>query len=105
MKKGLIVVSLLCVFLVSGCGCTSNSKENVMKKYANDYYEKFIKDYSEGNDAVEITLEMLENTNKLGKTKYDLDKLKGCKSSSKVTFTLKANSKKIEDTKIKLNCN
>lgn len=104
MKKGFIIISCLAVFLLSGCGCTSNNKESIMKDYGNDYYKKFMKDYAEGNDAVEITIEMLEEANKRGNTSYDLSKLKGCTSSSKVIFTLKKNSTDIQKTEYKLNC-
>lgn len=103
MKKK-IVLGCLCVLLVSGCGCTSTSKESVMKNYATDYYKKFMKDYAEGNDVVEVSIEMLENANKNGNTSYDLKKLEGCKSSSKVIFTLKKNSSSIKNTEYKLNC-
>lgn len=104
MKKGIIMVSCLCVFVLSGCGCTTNNKEQVMKEYAIDYYNQFMKDYVEGIDNVEISIEMLENANKNAKTSYDLDKLEGCKTSSKVIFTLKKDSKDIKNTEYKLNC-
>lgn len=103
MKKR-VLISLFCVLLLSGCGCTANSKEAVMKEYATDYYKKFMKDYIEGADVAEVNIEMLENANKSKKTSYDLKKLEGCTSSSKVIFTLKSNSNDIKSTDYKLNC-
>lgn len=104
MKKGLILMSCLGIFLFSGCGCNSNSEKALMEEYAKDYYNSFMKDYAEGNDAVEINIEMLENANENGGKSYDLDKLKNCKSSSKVIFTLKKNSTSIAETEYDLNC-
>lgn len=105
MKKGLIVIAVLSVLLLSGCGCNSNSEKSLMKKYATDYYNEFMKDYAEGNDVVEIDIDMLKNANENGGKSYDLDKLKNCKSSSKVIFTVKKNSNEIDKTEFELNCN
>lgn len=104
MKKGLIIISCLAVFVLSGCGCTSHNEEAIMKEYGTDYYKKFMKDYAEGNDVVEVSIEMLEHSNERENTSYDLSKLKECKSSSKVIFTLKKNSSDIQSTDYKLNC-
>lgn len=104
MKKGMLIISCFIVLLLSGCGCTSHNKESIMKEYGTDYYKKFMKDYAEGNDAVEITIEMLEEANKREVASYDLSKLKGCTSSSKVIFTLKKNATDIQKTEYKLNC-
>ena len=104
MKKLLISVALICVLFVSGCGCNNNSKEAIMKKYADDYYDKFMKDYVIGNDVVEISIEMLENANKNAGTDYDLSKLDTCKKTSKIVFTLKTDSNKVSKTEYDLNC-
>ena len=104
MKKKILCIAFISVLLISGCGKGKTSEEKLMEKYAKDYYESYMKDYVIGTNSVEITIEMLENAKKNADADYDLDKLKNCKSTSKVTFNLKGDENEIASTTFDLDC-
>lgn len=95
MKK--ILILMLPIIMIN-IGCT-NKKEKIFEEYARNYYEKHMKSVNKMNSAT-ITLENLLNANKEEKK---LNKLKKCKSTSKVIFNIDEN-KNIKKTIIELNC-
>ncbi|MDD2434886.1 MAG: hypothetical protein PHO63_01385 [Bacilli bacterium] len=99
MKKGLVILLVILSFLLIGCVKDNLDKEEkYLKEYATDYYNKFM---TSKLDSYEITISMLEESNKTDQTDYDLSKLKSCKNDSYVTITIE-NEEKIYD--FKLNC-
>lgn len=104
MKKKMLCSALICVLFVCGCGKGKTAEEKVMEEYAKDYYKNYMQDYVIGTNSVEITIEMLENAKKNADADYDLDKLKDCKSTSKVTFNLKGDKNEIASTTFDLDC-
>lgn len=85
MKKNLILLLGLSLLILVGCG-NKDKYQDIMKEYATDYYEKYMKDITM-NEYV-ITLDMLENANEKVNSNYDLSKLDKCEDTSSVTITL-----------------
>ncbi len=105
MKKFLIVsVAALSLFAV-GCGKKKNDEktdgkgtaakskqEEVMEKYAKDYYVKFMNKYL--TDPV-VSLEDLRKSNEGGYTDYDLKELEKCKDTSTTDLKLKEGTNEV----------
>ncbi len=95
MKKAIIVLLVILLIPVVGCGKKGFSKEEkIMKEYATDYYEKYMSLIK--LESYDIDISMLEQTNQLKETNYDLDKLKKCQKDSYVTIKVEKEEKKYE---------
>ena len=95
MKK--IIILIIPVLLLCGC----DSKEKIFSKYAKEYYESYMQ-MIDDVDSVVITLDDLKNASSEGE--YNLDKLKKCENSSKITLYIEKETKVIKSEKIELNC-
>ncbi len=102
MKKSLILISLLCVLFVSGCGNNKKAYETKLEQYGKDYFEKYV--VVQGLDEVVISIADLKNANEKAGTNYDLKKLSKCSDDTKVKFTIEKNTKEIKETNFELNC-
>jgi len=102
MKKILALTVVALTFLVGGCGTSQKDYEKTMESYGKDYFEKYMT--VQGLDEVEITISMLKNANQNANANYDLSKLEKCNDDSKVTFSLKKDTREIENTTFDLNC-
>ncbi len=99
MKKGIIFLG--CLFLLAGC---ESSNEKLMKEYATDYYNTYMKNVT-GLSEARITLENLKNVNKQeGKEKYDLKKLEKCSDESYVSLILVEGKNEIDTIETHLEC-
>ena len=95
MKK--LILLIIPILLFTGC----SNKEKVFKKYAEEYYETYMK-MIDNVDEVVITLDDLMNASNEGE--YDLSSLKKCEKSSKITFKVEKDTKVLKYEKIELKC-
>jgi hypothetical protein len=105
MQKIVVIFIVISIFLLSGCNnkeAKQEQYEQLMQQYGVDYYEKFgHKQIS--NFSVDIAAMKKANDKEL--TSYDLEKLKNCDDSSKVTFTIDIeNNWSIVDTEFEMTC-
>lgn len=99
MKK--IIIFVMTIILVSGCGMSKEKYEKILEGYAKTYYERHM-DGVDNQQQAEITLQMLKKANEVGDG-YDLSKLKKCKDSTTVIINLDEN-KNIVGYEYKLKC-
>lgn len=95
MKK--IIILIIPIIILTGC----TKKEQTFEKYAREYYENYMKMVN-NVDSVTITLEDLKNAK--DEDGYDLKTLEKCDGSSKITFNINKETKKIENKKIDIKC-
>ena len=94
MKKIIILIPLL---LLTGC----TNKEKLFEQYAKTYYENHMKMVN-NIDSVTITLDDLKNAST--QDEFDMNKLKKCKTDSKITFYLDKDTKEIKNEKKDIKC-
>lgn len=85
MKKTFIILLCFSVVFLSGCGKKDKYQE-IMKEYAIDYYEKYMKMVD--MDEYVITIDMLKNANEKVNSNYDLKILDKCNNKSSVTIII-----------------
>lgn len=98
MKKLLLV--FMASLLLTGCSNEEKQKEQ-LEEASRSYYEKYMSGVKGSNEAV-VTLEMLNKAKETNNDDYKLSALKGCKSHSKVTFTV--SDEGLVDPKFELAC-
>lgn len=99
MKKIFLILSIF--FLI---GCNNQQKyQDIMKEYATTFYNK----YQIGQTGLTnptVSIEQLENANKLKNDNFDLKKLDNCTKDSYVEFKIDQNTNEIIATEYHLNC-
>ena len=96
-KKALLIIGVLLVIIILlvvivTMGPSKHKQEEIMKDYATDYYNTYMKKVK-GLDIAEVNLDMLKKVNEQDLKDYDLKKLKGCKDTSVVKMHLSKENK------------
>lgn len=104
MKKALMFLLVLGLFVCTGCGeKKSNKYESTMKEYATDYYNMLLKG-TEGLTSTKISLSQLKEAVDLQIVDYDMSKLSKCKDESYVEITIDQSTNDIDDIKYYMSC-
>ena len=107
MKKLIFISLIILTFFITGCGNNKEKRlakyQSIMEEYSKDYFENYFKDIV-GLDVLEISINMLENANKVANANYDLSKLKDCDKSSTIMLFLSNNGNNIKRYQYNLNC-
>lgn len=99
MKKWTAV--LIFIFLIVGCRGENYNK--IMKEYASDYYETYMKNVKGQNTNI-VSIKALKTVTRDGSKNYDLSKLQKCKDSSYVSVIVNAKDRKIEKYEYHMEC-
>ena len=98
----IIILILVIIIVVSSIIISNNKKaqKNLMNKYAQSYYEKYMVKINA--ETYKVTLSALQDANKKANANYNLSKLSSCKSTSYVLIYV--HNDKITKTDIHISC-
>ena len=89
MKKDIVIILAISLILT---GCIKQEYyETILRNYAKDYYETFVKGMISHVDNFEVTVAMLMNVENESKMDFDTERLHKCSKDSKVVIQIDEN--------------
>lgn len=103
VRKYFSVLFIICI-LITLTGCNKMSaKEKVMKEYAVDFYNNYLKGY-ESTEPKTVTIADLKKAVEVVGKDYDLKKLEKCTDESYAELIIDSNTKEVTDVNFYLEC-